>query len=376
MPNDNSFLNNNSLLNDNPVTNDDLVLNDNPTLNDNPLLNYKSSVEESPLLNENSDGQYIEETKPANPFFDKNPEEHYFKEGDPSKQTYYIIRRLPETTGLLARYRMVMGHVRYAQSKNWIPVVDMQNYANPYLAPEKLGMENSWEYYFEQPFRVGLEEAYSGENVVLSDGDCIKPYPGHSIKFLEGRTYELEEWRALIKSGLIAIKPELMEEILEVRQRLLPSEEERPLGVILRGTDYHVRKIKGRPVPPPIDFAKSVVNSKLKSWGYKKFFLATEDKKIIASFQKTFGDRCIILDREYVDYNSVKDKFVSNCRIDRENDNYLQGKDYITQIVLLSMCGALVGARCSGNTVAMLMSDTFKHTYFFNCGRYGQLTLD
>ncbi|MBR0290229.1 MAG: hypothetical protein IJQ82_14740, partial [Selenomonadaceae bacterium] len=98
---------------------------------------------------------------------DKNSEEHYIKKGDPDKPTNSIIRRLPDTTGLLARYRMVMGHVRYALSKGWLPVVDMQNYANPYLAPEKLGKENSWEYYFEQPLRIGLEEAYNGENVVL-----------------------------------------------------------------------------------------------------------------------------------------------------------------------------------------------------------------
>ena len=307
--------------------------------------------------------------------FDKNPEEHYLKRGDPDKPTYYIIRRIPDTTGLLARYRMVMGHVRYALSKSWIPVVDMQNYGSPYLDPKKLGRENAWEYYFEQPLRIGLEEAYSGENVILSDGDCVRPYPGHSLKFLEKKNDELTEWRMLIKLGLIKIKPELMEEILEIRDRFFSSED-RVLGVILRGTDYLVRKIKGRPIPPPIDFAKSIVNVKLKEWNCNKFFLATEDKKILEPFQKTFGYRCVILDREYVDYNSLKDKWVSVCRIDRENDHYLQGKEYITQIVLLSMCNSLVGARCSGNTTAMLLNDNFEHTYFFNVGRYGQMTLD
>ena len=104
--------------------------------------------------------------------------------------------------------------------------------------------------------------------------------------------------------------------------------------------------------------------------------MATEDKKILEPFQKTFGYRCVILDREYVDYSALKDRFVSACRIDRENDHYLQGKDYLTQIVLLSMCKSLVGARCSGNTTAMLLNEKFEHTYFFNVGRYGQLTLD
>ena len=144
----------------------------------------------------------------------------------------------------------------------------------------------------------------------------------------------------------------------------------------MRGTDYLVRKLKGRPIPPPVEFAESTVNAKLKEWKCNKIFLATEDKKILEPFQKTFGYRCVILDREYVDYNSLKDRFVSVCRINRENDHYLQGKDYVTQIVLLSMCNSLVGARCSGNTTAMLLNEKYEHTYFFNVGRYGQLTLD
>jgi hypothetical protein len=313
--------------------------------------------------------------KPVEAIVDKIPEEHYVKQGDPDKPTYYIIRRLPETTGFLARYRMVAGHVRYAMSKGWIPVVDMQNYASPYLDPKKFGKENAWEYYFEQPMRIGLDEAYSGENIILSNGDCVKPYPGHSLKMLERVTDELTEWRMLIKLGLIKIKPALMEEILATRDNLF-SREDRVLGVNMRGTDYLVRKIKGRPIPPPVDFAKSIVNAKLKDWNCNKFFLATEDKKILESFQDTFGYRCVILDRGYVDYNSIKDKWVSVCRINRENDHYLQGKEYLTQIVILSMCNSLVAARCSGTTTTMMLADKFEHTYFFNVGRYGNITLD
>lgn len=307
--------------------------------------------------------------------FDKEPEEHYIKQGDPGKPTYYIIRRIADTTGLLTRYRMVMGHVRYALSKGWIPVVDMQNYPNPNLDPEKLGQENAWEYYFEQPLRIGLEQAYNGENVILSDGDTVKPYPAHSLKMLEKKSDALTEWRMLVKLGLLSVKPELMQEVTATWQKLF-SREDRVLGVILRGTDYIARKIKGRPIPPPFDFAKSIVNEKLKEWQCNKFFLATEDKRIVDSFQSTFGYRCVTFDREYVEYNSVKDKWVSVCRIERENDYYLQGKEYLTQILLASMCNSLVAARSSGATTALFLNENFENTYFFNLGRYGQITLD
>lgn len=103
--------------------------------------------------------------------------EHYIKRGDPSKPTYYIIRRKLTDVGLFSNFIVFAGHIRYALTKGWLPVVDMQNYPNAYLAPEKFGKENAWEYYFEQPLRIGLEQAYNGENVILSNGGPPSLYP-------------------------------------------------------------------------------------------------------------------------------------------------------------------------------------------------------
>ena len=181
---------------------------------------------------------------------DTNWSEHYIKRGDPSKPTYYIIRRRWEVTGLFGRYNHFAGDIRHALFNGWLPVIDMQNYPNPYLAPEKLGKENSWEYYFEQPLRIGLEEAYKGENVILSSGipNEIRPY--HVMSFFENQDDILTEWRMLVKLGLLKVKPALMEEILATRQKLF-APNDRVLGVLLRGTDYLVRQLKNHPIPPP-----------------------------------------------------------------------------------------------------------------------------
>lgn len=181
---------------------------------------------------------------------DTNWDEHYIKRGDPNKPTYYIIRRRWDTTGLMGRYGIFAGHIRYALTNGWLPVVDMQNYPNPYLAPEKLGKENSWEYYFEQPLRIGLEEAYSGENIILSKATDIKPRPNMGMDFHENKNGILTEWRMLVKFGLLKVKPAIMEEISAVRQKLF-APQDRVLGVLLRGTDYLVRRLRNHPIPPP-----------------------------------------------------------------------------------------------------------------------------
>ncbi|MBR1805418.1 MAG: hypothetical protein IJ774_03420 [Selenomonadaceae bacterium] len=67
---------------------------------------------------------------------------------------------------------------------------------------------------------------------------------------------------------------------------------------------------------------------------------------------------------------------MSEIQIDRPNDRFQQGKDYLTQMVLLSTCNSFVAARCSGSVGVMMMADKFEHTYFFNLGRYGVISLD
>lgn len=306
-------------------------------------------------------------------FIDTNWEEHYIKRGDPSKPTYYIIRRPGEAVGLFARYNSIAGRIRHALVNGWLPVVDMQNYPNPYLSPEKLGKENSWEYYFEQPLRIGLEQAYSGENIILSDNDFKIFSPWWHMDFFENRNNVLTEWRMLRKFGLLKIKPALHEEILSVRDKMF-STEDRVLGVLLRGTDYLDMKPHSHPIAPPLEFAVSVVVEKLQEWKCNKIYLATEDKKIVQTFKNVFGDLCVALDREYVDYQPGQ--AIGTIRIDRENDHYLQGKEYLLQIAIAATCNSFIAARCSGSVSVMMLADNFEHTYFFNLGKYGLISLD
>ena len=198
-------------------------------------------------FNLEKDNNYVPEEK----LIDReNWEEHYVRKGDPSKPTYYIIRRA-EQVGLFSNFIMFAGHIRYALSKGWIPVIDMQNYPNSYLAPEKLGKENAWEYYFEQPLRIGLEQAYNGDNIILCQkSKWLVPCFNSSSSFFNNSSIALAEWRMLIKLGLLKVKPIIMEEILATRAKLF-APTDRVMGVHLRGTDYLTHKSWRLTMPPP-----------------------------------------------------------------------------------------------------------------------------
>ena len=304
---------------------------------------------------------------------DQNWEEHYVKKGDPSKPTYYIIRRKWVLTGIFSNFVSAAAHIRYALFNGWIPVVDMQNYPNHLLGEEKFGKENAWEYYFEQPLRIGLEEAYNGENIIVCKND--RGYPKVD-QFVEN-SISLAEWRMLVKMGLLKIKPELMEEILAMRAKLF-APTDRVLGAYLRGTDYAANKPKWHLIPPPPEYFRDVMLQKVREWRCNKIFLSTEDKSIIQFFKDTFGDGfgsfCVTIDREYLDYKPGQG--INAARTNRENGRYLNEKEYITEVVILSKCNCLLSAQCNGMIGAMMLAEHFENTYTFNLGRWGVYPVD
>ena len=143
-----------------------------------------------------------------------------FRIDSPDKPTYYILRYPDMHIGIVGIAMQFLPLIPYALSKGMIPVVDMQNYSSAYLDDEKFGKENAWEYYFEQPLRIGLEEAYNGSNVVLSEVIDYLHYknnifPNHSLRDMdlyENKDGMLTEWRTLKKMGLFKIKEEMFKQ--------------------------------------------------------------------------------------------------------------------------------------------------------------------
>ena len=302
--------------------------------------------------------------------------EHYVRKGNPKKPTYYIIRREVSHVGIFSNFIVFAGHIRYALSQGWIPVIDMQNYPNAILEPEKLGKENAWEYFFEQPLRIGLEEAYNGENIILGkEYRGFAPYSKNS--FYDDKNIELAEWRMLVKLGLLKVKPAIMKEIMATRAKLFASTD-RVLGVYLRGTDYVAKKLNRHPVPPPVEFARDVILEKVRDWKCNKIFLSTEDRTIVQFFKDIFGDGfgtfCVTIDREYVDYKPGR--WINDAHTNRENDRFLNTKEYITEMIILSKCNSFITSMCSGATSVMMLSEGFENIYAFNLGIYGVKPVD
>ena len=295
--------------------------------------------------------------------------EHYFRRLNPENPTYFIVRRRADTVGLFSNYLVFAGAIRYALQKGYLPVIDMKNYYNRSLMSyDMIGKENVWEWFFLQPHGMDLEEALNGGNVLVGSGELAYPYPHADEAFFMNKNDVLTEWRTLRKLGFLRIRPEIHEEILQQFNKMF-SQEDRVLGVRIRGTDRIALRPKYYPVSPPIDYVISTVEKCLEEWGCNKIFLSTEDRNIVSRFEKKFGEKCIVSQQERPEYDG-KGLYVDYGEKTKES-LYKRGKEYLRDVVMLSMCNSFITHRCSASVAVMMMADDFENVLAFDFGEYG-----
>ena len=103
---------------------------------------------------------------------------------------------------------------------------------------------------------------------------------------------------------------------------------------------------------------------------FDSVYLATEDKNILAEFQKVFGEKLIISECEYIDFDYKGTRYVTTYFSKRENDKYLRGLEYFVSKLLLLECKGLITSITSGSTGLMCLSSGFEYLYVFDLGYY------
>lgn len=279
-------------------------------------------------------------------------------------RTFFVIRRATCKAGLFSLVMTNMGLVRYALSKGYIPVIDMQFNQNTYLEPEEVGKRNSWEYYFEQPCGYTMEEVLCSKNVILSNGliTADNVYPTFSI--ISSRK-EFEQWHSFFQKYL-RIKSEIAVEAESIKNNLFHGE--KVLGVLCRGTDYTEQRPKNHPVQPDIDEMIMKAEQVLQEYDCKYIYLATEDERAYRRFRTFFNDKLKVTDAKRCE--NVGDTNINDITYDRENDRYLRGKEYLINIILLAGCNCLVAGSAGGTYAAMLMADKYEYSFIYDLGMY------
>lgn len=268
-----------------------------------------------------------------------------FGDLNPDK-TFYIIRLFPPATGFLANYNYVLGYMKYAFDKGWIPVIDMENYGTLYQEENPVnGTRNVWEYFFEQPYdkktskRYSLDEVYKSKNVVLALADDPR-------MFNNSLTADAIKWQHEM-SLLIPFNGYMQKKIENAKNIFFPKGGN-TLGVPIRGSDVKKRLI-GHPIPASIDEMISAIKQKCDEWDINGIFVKAEEKEVINTLGEEFTNlyytQCCRIEKN--------DKNESNVALRYESKSESLS-EYLTDIYLLSLCDSIIGTMNNGLTTAII----------------------
>lgn len=243
-----------------------------------------------------------------------------------------------------------------AKRRGWKFAVNLCYRPNQYLMAEG---ENMWDYFFESVSDVQLEEVYRSASVIRASVNKINfcewrlPYQRHE-------TYNDQEIMPMIKFNI-----DTKNRIDELMPKML-KEDNRVLGVILRGTDYRpeAHAIENRP-KRTADLEKMIKKCRfiMKLYGYETLFLATEDLEYFERMRKEFGENCLFIDqkRVYHDYR-VSHKSCANL-LEIQNGKEF-GRKYLAVVQSLANCRALLSNTLNNTTWMAKMLNNFQYEYY------------
>lgn len=293
-------------------------------------------------------------------------EEHSVKYGkeNPDK-IFYVIRRRDLYCGLFSLLITNLARINEAIKKGYIPVIDMQNDFNIYLEKEKIGRENSWEYFFKQPAGYSLQDISKSKNVIIGAGTVPEMFPYLDVNFLLGKAGELEYWRGLAQKYIVL--SDKAHEIIDSEYKRLFGGGEKILGVKCRGTDYTKDKPKNHPVQPSSSQILEKAKEIFRERNCTKVFLATEDVDYYRVFSEYFGDRLIVNKTDYMNYRGGS---TGKEEYEQGNGSLNAGMEYLTTTILLSRCDCLCAGCVSATVGALLLTKGYEYTYLFDLGIY------
>ncbi len=291
---------------------------------------------------------------------------HY---GDCNKdKTFFIISCDGEAMGLYSMIFYMLPFMEYAKKKKYIPVIDItKSYLPAVQDKEKTGLENAWEYYYEQPdSRYTLEEVYRSRNViVMFDGAFRVRMPAWNAMFPTTDS-ELRRWNDTIRS-CVRLNEDMRGRLEREKGRIF-KEGRKILGVGIRaglraGMLRNLALYNAHPVQPTCEELLGIVADKLKEWNCDGIFLSCDDREYSDKFISYFGEICYCIDRKlkhlFKDGDLVTD---ASERLSELTGSTLKSRteEYVTEVYLLSECDCLYSCIGGGSQFA----------YFVNGGRY------
>ena len=287
----------------------------------------------------------------------KNREKiRHFPEGEHKDKIFYLIDDLPYSVGLAGWYDRVLGYMKRAEAKGWIPIVAKSH-------DSAFKERGDWYTYFSAVSRYSHLDINEFANVVKAEG--------HGVIHKRYNPKEIA-----IRHRLSA-NAKLNEETSDFVEQILSKfncNETKSIGVYFRGTDYRVgkswRPIGHTTVPAYEDFAMELEQTAEK-WGVdlkngSSIFFVTEEEEALEFFKNRWPNI------RYIKKARFKNFRFGVCVPHQVPDGVAHidnNRLYLADIVGLSRCNYLFGGVNGGVLMALnLNGNKYQGVNIINTG--------
>ena len=262
-----------------------------------------------------------------------------------SDKTFYIIHRVSHA-GIFSYLSFIVNHLVISQKNNFIPIVDMENFTNPYNEKDQIDNTfNSWEYYFNQTSDYSLKDIYKSKNVIFSRSDFNKE--------MEYRIHLEPKFKKFIGKE-INFKKKYISFVNEYFEKN-DLNNKKILGVHFRGTSY--KTSSGHILPATTSQMKKYVDKIINKEKFDKIFICTEEQNYLEFFKKHYSKILLYIDTYRSNRNDAFKKY------DRINHRFLLGDESIKEALILSRCKSLLFVRSNIINAANFFSKEEQNLY-------------
>lgn len=264
--------------------------------------------------------------------------------------------------GLLSLIHKQVIYIDYAKQKGYIPYVDWKNYMTQYYN----GIDNVWEYFFEQPSEITEEEVYSCKNVYLSGWtfNNINPLGLFEKDIFFDKEIEKKSYDLLFNN--LRFSNEVLKVVETEAQNI---DIDKCIGVYVRGTDYVRLKPSGEYIQPNVRQVEEQIIKFVNKYN-APIFLVTEDGEIYDSLVIKFGKSIRTASYDSFIYNYDGKDVLSKSNV-LEVNKKLRGQRYLVKMILLSKCKYLISSITQGSKFSYALNGgKYIDEYIFNLGLY------
>lgn len=244
----------------------------------------------------------------------------------------------------------------------------MKNFANTFHKEGEVGKINTYEYFFEQPCNISVDEALNTNKARYVWKDIPDFHPNESLDFLYHD--EIVKYYQKIVKKYVRFSNETQKYLDEIRNNVFEKckSNERILGVLARGTDYTTLKPYFHPVQPDVPAIIEKINEYKEKYNCQKVYVATEDAGILEQLKSVYGTDLLHTDQKRI---VATNTFLNFNKEFTERTPEQRGLDNLASIYCLSLCNGIIAGRTSGTVGAVLLAENYEFKYVFSLGRYG-----